>query len=104
GAAINNYGTLRAEHAPGRVVTIRGAGGGEVVNNYGSLVQDGGSTYFEVRFNNSGAVEVLDGAVALSDGGTSSGSFTGAAGTTLFFSGAHSLTADSQVVSAGAVV
>ena len=72
-------------------------------NNAGAFRKVGGTgvtEFGQVIFNNSGTVEVLTGTLRLSGGGTASGSFTGAAGTTLEFAsgnGSYILDANSRV-------
>jgi hypothetical protein len=110
GAVINNYGTFRTTPTPnaGRDINIVGSATGEAFYNYGDFVAVSDSTngnHLDVPFTNAGTVEVQTGSgLGLDAGGTSSGSFTAAAGSYLRFSGATTLTATSQLVSAGAVV
>ncbi|QEG35935.1 beta strand repeat-containing protein [Bythopirellula goksoeyrii] len=76
-----------------------GAGGQSHFHNAGIFTKSGGTgtTTLGVEFNNTGIVEVDTGTLSLSGGGTSSGSFTGAAGTTLGLGGGHMLEASTSV-------
>ena len=73
-------------------------------NNNGTFKKSGGTgtTTFEPIFNNTGAVQVQSGTLDLTGGGTSSGSFDAASGTTLDFgSGTHTLNAGTAFTGAG---
>ncbi len=98
-AIFNNFGSFD-------VVTAANTGyfsvqtANSAFNNYGSFVKSGdsGTAVFMIfggLFNNSGSVLVDNGGLDLS-GGTSSGSFTGNAGTSLSFSG-QSFTTTSSI-------
>lgn len=74
----------------------------ESVNNAGTFRKSAGSgsLFVDSRFNNSGTVEVLSGTLGFSGGGTSSGPFTGSAGTTFEFTGGtHNLNAGADFTS-----
>jgi choice-of-anchor C domain-containing protein len=83
------------------------AGSTNVFSNTGTFTKTGGgSTVFRnnpgagnsgVLFNNSGTVEVQEGTLQLLAGGTHTGDFTGATGTTLKFAGTHTFSANSDV-------
>lgn len=64
--------------------------GDSVFNNAGTYVQDaaGYKTTVSARFNNTGAVQLVSGALSLTGGGTSPGSFQIGAGTALSLAGA----------------
>jgi hypothetical protein len=78
-------------------------------NNQGTVrksVGTGTTTFTSgIAFNNSGTVDLQTGTLVLAGGGSSSGAFTGAGGTTLnFFSGLHLLGSTSRLTSSGAVI
>jgi VCBS repeat-containing protein len=85
---------------------VSGPSGTMVLTNTetGRIVQQAGNNLFGVRMtvNNQGAVEALAGSVTLGgSGGTHTGSFTAAAGSTLGFSGTHNFDPGSSVTVAG---
>jgi hypothetical protein len=73
------------------------SGGGGTVNNAGTFrksINTGTASVSSWTFNNTGATNVQAGVLTLGSGGTSTGSFSTAAGATLNFSGGtHNLTA-----------
>jgi T5SS/PEP-CTERM-associated repeat protein len=85
-ATFNNLAgaTFEAKHLTAGPPIVFG-GGNSVFNNYGNFVESGGDFYVQIKsaFNNSGTVDLQKGSLQLTGGGTSSGSFTGAAGTNL---------------------
>ncbi|HEY8251321.1 MAG TPA: DUF4347 domain-containing protein, partial [Burkholderiales bacterium] len=102
GSVVNRAGSVFATSFDGLMLT--GTFGGEVgpaslFTNEGIFRKTGGTGQTELRtpFNNSYVVEVLSGTLNLTDGGTHSGSFSGAG--TLQFAGTdtHTLEAASSV-------
>jgi uncharacterized delta-60 repeat protein len=96
GTTFNNLatGTLTLSLSDQSTTPTFGAlSGGPTLNNYGTVTKAAGPglTRFLLVFNNYGTVAVNQGTLALDFGGTSSGTFTGAAGTTLRFAGPHTL-------------
>ncbi len=76
-------------------------GGSALLANAGTLRKSAGTgaTTIATACNNSGLVQVQSGLLALSGGGTNSGQFTMASGTTLNFSGGNHLLQSSSLVS-----
>jgi len=126
---INNAGTVtwtgNSEISSGFNATFNNLGGGKfdikndpflsdnfgsayrtypIFNNAGSLIKSGGSgkALWVTFFTNTGTVEVRSGTLSLYPfGGTSSGSFTGLAGTTLEFRGiTHDFSETSNITAA----
>jgi len=96
GGVINNL--------PGATFEVRNdtafIGFNATFNNAGTLIKSAGTgtTQIDGVFNNSGTVDVQSGTLQLRNGGTSSGTFEGAEGTTLNFSrGTHTLEASASV-------
>jgi hypothetical protein len=91
GAVFNNLvGATFDAQADGTIGNLGQAG---TFNNAGSFTKSTGTGTIVVRvqFNNSGTVSVTSGTLSLQRGGTSTGAFTGASGTTLDFQGSHNL-------------
>jgi hypothetical protein len=80
-------------------------GGINAYNNAGTFTRTvgTGSATFNIPFNNSGTVLVSSGTLALSTGGSSSGVFTAASGSTVRFAGGHVLSGTSAVSGAGTI-
>jgi hypothetical protein len=89
-------------------VTSSGSGATPVINMAGTFRKTTGAGAATINsgidFNNSGTVEVQAGTLAFKGGGSQSGSFAGAAGTVLEFSGGHTFTTSSTITSAGEVL
>jgi hypothetical protein len=86
---------------------VFGSGAPTAFNNAGTFLRSAGTgaALIGVPFYNSGTVEVQAGGLSLTDGSTSSGTFTVAAGATLTFnSSTHTLQAGSRVTGAGTVI
>ena len=70
GAIFNNYDVLDLQ-VNGDYYHINNEGATPIVNNFGTLVKTDvsphrtGSNFFDIRFNNSGVVEILTGRIAL---------------------------------------
>ncbi|MBI2206185.1 MAG: hypothetical protein HYU41_20320 [Candidatus Rokubacteria bacterium] len=86
----------------GSGATFTNAGGATLEKSTGTGVATIGSDPGAVTFNNDGTVQVKAGTLRLQDGGTHSGSFTGA-GTLEFSGGTHTLTGISIVTTSGVV-
>jgi VCBS repeat-containing protein len=102
GSVIDNSGTWNDENA--HVVRIVTGGGSNAFNNHGTYNRTAvtGATQISIAFNNAGATNVDGGAIVLIAGGTHTGSFATAAGTTLEFrGGTHDLVNASAVDSDG---
>jgi uncharacterized repeat protein (TIGR01451 family) len=86
--------------------TISVASGSATFNNSGAFKKSAGTstTLLYPVFNNNGTVEVQAGRLDLWDGGTHSGTMTGAAGTTFEFRGSHNFTASSSISAANIYV
>jgi hypothetical protein len=102
GAVFNNNSSLTAQVASGfQANWVEGTGAVPTVNNAGSLIMSGsGIAQFALPFNNSGSVSLQSGVLTLGGGSgtsTSSGSFTGAGGATLYLEGAQQLTNSSSI-------
>ena len=81
-----------------------GFGTAPTFSNNGTFKKSGGTgtTTFEPVFNNTGVVQVQSGTLDLTGGGTSSGSFDAASGTTLDFGGGtHTLNTGATFTGAG---
>ncbi len=105
GAVFNNAGTLTLQ-LPGNYYTYLNQGAAGTFNNSGTLIQASSSGITNglgdgVAFNNSGSVQVQSGNLGVG-GGTSSGSFSVAAGSDLELSG-QTLSSASSVTGAGQV-
>jgi hypothetical protein len=103
GAILNNL--------DGAVFNLQGlpvfftSGATSTFNNAGTLRKSAstGFTDMPLVFNNTGTVDVMTGTLQLSRGGTSTGTFTVAAGATLGLGGAHRLVVGSSVTGGGNV-
>ncbi len=90
GASLHNAGTFTAQ-SDAALSTLAGATPlfdnqvGAVFRKSGTA----GTTTVDVPFDNHGTVDIVSGTVDFSSGGTGSGPFTGAAGTTLRFGGGN---------------
>src|SRR6185503_20175050 len=95
---ITNTGTWDLQ--TDRTINLSGGGTSTFVNN-GTVRKTAGTgiSSFAIAMNNAGLVDITaaGGTLALDGGGTSTGSFTGAAGTTLRFGGAATLATGSSV-------
>ena len=90
GLVVNNQaGGLFDVSAVAGFLSNLGGGTATLLNNGGTLKKSGGAgvSNIGVRLNNSGGVAVDTATLRLSAGGTHTGSFTGASGTTLEFGG-----------------
>ena len=108
-ATLNNNGTWLDQNNFGNQISQDLGGPASTFVNAGTYTKTGSATTtIAIRFDNTftgvsgGAVNVNAGALLLTGGGTSNGSFAGLAGTTIGF-GAHTLQAGSIVSSFGAV-
>jgi hypothetical protein len=106
GATITNLaGATWDFQIDASINTTQGAVG--TFTNQGTLLKSAGTgtPNIDIVFNNSGTVLAESGTLALSGGGTDSGSFTVNAGATLAFSrGTHSLLASASLTGAGTVL
>ncbi|HEV8199575.1 MAG TPA: MopE-related protein, partial [Candidatus Polarisedimenticolia bacterium] len=95
---ITNTGTWDLQGD--RTINISGGGTATFVNN-GTVRKTAGTgvSAFAIAMNNASLVDITvsGGTLALDGGGTSTGAFTGAAGTTLRFGGAATLEAGSSI-------
>ncbi len=84
-AAINNNGTFTTTTDNG----IENFGGSQAFNNAGTFTKSTatGASYCNIPFNNTGTVTISSGTFNLNGGGTSTGTFSAAAGATLNFNG-----------------
>jgi type IV secretory pathway protease TraF len=100
-ATLVNNGTL--SYTSANIGAFGNVSGPNLVTNAGSFVKTGAGTFSIVTpFNNTGTVDHQTGTITLTGGGTSTGSFSVAAGATLdFLAGTHALNGD--VTGAGAV-
>ncbi|MDP3147781.1 MAG: T9SS type A sorting domain-containing protein [Ignavibacteria bacterium] len=81
-----------------------GGGGGITFNNAGTFRKSTGSgttTFTSTTFNNTGTVEVQTGTLALSGGGTHTGSFSISSGKTLSFAETHSIGEGASLTGSG---
>jgi hypothetical protein len=101
GATLRNDGTLLITSDTS--IADNGGGTNTLINNGLLQKSGGGLTYINVPVHNHGTVSLLAGSVALGGGGTSGGTFLGAAGTTIVFGGSHTLLSSSSVSTPGAV-
>src|SRR5262249_20102918 len=84
-----------------------GAGAGRTVNNARTFLKSAGvitGVGSGVAFNNRGWVQVQSGFLEFQGGGTASGSFSVAAGSTLYFDSFYTLDAASSVTGVGRVI
>ncbi len=106
GAVLNNLAGATFDIASDGTWGNLGGIGGLTINNSGTLVKSAGTgmAHLTPAVNNSGVLEVGSGGLRLHAGGTSSGSFSGVAGTRLEFgAGTHNLEPSASVTSAGTV-
>ncbi|WP_201496560.1 choice-of-anchor D domain-containing protein [Rubrivivax sp. A210] len=108
-AVIDNTGSWLDQQAFNGGIGPDFSGSATFVNS-GSYTKSGaGNTTISIAFNNNsaspttGVVAVHAGSLRLTGGGSSNGSFTGLAGTTLGLGGGHALLAASSVSTAGTV-
>lgn len=107
GGTFTNNGSFTFNSASN--FNCSGVAGSNSFANVGSFVKQGAGTLAfsagasGVRFNSDGTADVQGGTLALDAGGTSTGSFTTASGTTLRFNGTHALSATSSITAAGAL-
>jgi hypothetical protein len=109
-ATLNNNGTWLDQNTLANSITQDFGGPASAFNNAGTYTKSGaGTTTIGIAFNNTssgagtGVVNLNAGSLLLTGGGTSNGSFVGAAGTTLGFGGNHALQAASSISTAGSV-
>lgn len=108
GATINNSGTWSDEGPFNNQISNDFGGAASTFNNTGTYSKSSpGLTNIQIGFNNTssgpgtGIVEIMEGTLDLGGAGESNGTFTGAAGTTLQFSGGtYDLTAASRIEAA----
>jgi hypothetical protein len=95
GAVFNNLPGALFEARGSAMIGVNGSGR---FANAGTFRRLGaGTTTVRPAFDNSGAVEVQSGTLDLNGGGISSGTFSGAAGTTLVLGWKHTFSASSSV-------
>ena len=95
----NNVGATFDDQTTGSGLFIADEGSAALVDNQGTWKKTGSAatSAISAAFNNSGTVDVESGTLDLSGGGTSSGTFKGAAGATVAFGGTTTLTSASSV-------
>lgn len=106
GAVFNNLATGTFDAQTGFNFTTGLGGARPQFNNAGTFSKSAGgsSVSMEAQFNNTGTVSVTASSVSFQGGGTSSGSFTVGAGSTITFYGiSHTFTAASSISGAGSV-
>ena len=92
-------GDVFDDQTTGSGLFIADEGSAALVDNHGTWKKTGSAatSAISAAFNNSGTVDVESGTLDLSGGGTSSGTFKGAAGATVAFGGTTTLTSTSSV-------
>src|SRR5262249_25262872 len=106
GAAWNNLPGSTLDPRSDTSFYFSGIGGLAPFNNQGTFRKSAGtgSTSICVAFNNSGSLDVQSGTVALTRGGSSTGTFSEAAGSRLVFSsGTYTLQAGASGAGLGSV-